>query len=32
MKIGHALEFGPKLEPFFGFDIVMFEDCMEFAM
>jgi serine/threonine protein kinase len=32
LKIVSALEIGPKMEPYFGFDILMYRDCVEFAM
>ena len=32
LKIASALEVGPKVESYFGFDILMFETCIEFTM
>jgi serine/threonine protein kinase len=32
LKIASAVEIGPKLEPYFGFDLLMFPNCVQFAM
>lgn len=32
MKVASMARVGPKLKPYFGFDIIMFEECIEFAM
>ena len=32
LKIASGLEIGPKIEKSFGFDILMFSECLEFAM
>jgi hypothetical protein len=32
LKVASKLEVGPKVMPYFGFDILMYSDCVEFAM
>lgn len=32
LKIAAALEVGPQITPIFGFDLLVFEDCIEFSM
>jgi serine/threonine protein kinase len=32
LKMASTLEAGPKVEAYFGFDLLMFSDCVEFAM
>ena len=32
MKICSILKVGPQIEPYFGFDILMYSECVEFAM
>ena len=32
LKLSSALKIGPKVEPYFGFDIVMYSECIEFGM
>ena len=32
LKIAAVLEVGPQIMPIFGFDLLVFEDCIEFSM
>lgn len=32
LKIASIAEIGPQMEPLFGFDLLMYEDCVEFGM
>ena len=32
MKLFSDLKIGPKVEPCFGFDVLMFSECIEFGM